>query len=510
MTNLQPTRDDLDAILRRDLTSFIEKSYRTVAPGADYHANWHIEAIAHELTRCADGKTRRLILTVPPRHLKSICASVAFPAWLLGRNPACNVVCVSYSNELAAKHARDCRSIVEAEWYKRIFGSTRISRDKNAVMEFVTTRNGGRFATSVEGTMTGRGGDVIIIDDPIKPDSATSEAERQRVNEWFQRTLYTRLNNRNDGVIIIVMQRVHEDDLVGHVLELDDWTVLNIPAIATERMEYRIGPDPEDVHVREENEVIDPRRQDREALAQLKRMLGSYNFAAQYQQNPVPVEGNLVKREWFQSYSTLPRREEMDAVVLSWDTATAAGELNDFSVCTVWGVLGKRYYLMDVIRRKLDYPDLRALALLLVDRHAADIVVVEDVGTGTSLCQELRRSTSTWVFASKPVGDKEIRFAAQSAIIEQRRVFLPKEAPWLDAFMKELLGFPGAKHDDQVDSVELFLRFANHRRGGRIIPAGGPRERPPSRRSRPFNVRRYLDDKLRSDTRGTTLCPGGI
>ncbi len=438
---------------------------------------------------------------MPPLHLKSICASVAFPAWLLGRDPACNVVCVSYSNDLAAKHARDCRNVVEAPWYKGVFKGTRISRRKNTEMELVTTHNGGRFATSVEGTLTGRGGKFIIIDDPIKPDSAMSEADRKRVNEWFQRVVYTRLNDRSDGVIIIVMQRLHEDDLVGHVLDLDDWTVLNIPAIAEERMEYRIGHRSGDIYERAADEPIDPRRENIEALAGLKRMLGTYNFTAQYQQNPVPVEGNLVKREWFGSYAVLPAREDMDAVVLSWDTAAAAGEMNDYSVCTVWGVMGQRYYLIDVVRRKLDYPDLRSLAFRLVRQHAADIVLVERAGTGTSLAQELKRNLTIRILALPARGDKEIRFSSQSAIIEQGRVFLPETAPWLDTFIKELLGFPGTKHDDQVDSVEMFLRFATGRRGvnrGRDHGQERPeRVRPQGRRSGSFNARRYLDDMLR-------------
>jgi len=501
---------DLKAVLRGDFNAFIRKTFHHVDRSTPYRPNWHIEAIAHRLEQCATGEIKRLIITLPPRHLKSICASVAFPAWLLGRDPASNVVCVSYSNDLAAKHARDCRSVVEAPWYRDVFKGTRISRRKNTEVELVTTRNGGRYATSVEGTLTGRGGNVIIIDDPIKPDSVMSEAERQRVNEWFQRVVYTRLNDRSEGVIIIVMQRLHEDDLVGHVLDLDDWTVLNIPAIAEGRMDYRIGHRPGQIHTRAKGEPIDPRRESAEALADLKRMLGTYNFTAQYQQSPIPVEGNLVKHEWFRDYTTLPDRKNMDAVVLSWDTAAAKGELNDFSVCTVWGVLDQTYYLIDVVRRKLDYPDLRTLAFHLVRQYDADIVLIERAGTGIALAQELRKHIDARVRSLPARGDKEIRFAAQSAVIEQGRVFLPDTAPWLNEFKKELLGFPGTKHDDQVDSVELFLRFVTGRGGSRFA---GPRDgsgrperaRPQGRRSTRFNARRYLDELVRPRRKAPSL-----
>lgn len=502
---------DLEAVLRDDLNAFIRRTFGHVDPSAHYRANWHIEAIAHHLDLCATGAVKRLIITLPPRHLKSICASVAFPAWLLGRDPACNVVCVSYSSDLATKHARDCRNVIESPWYRRVFKNTRISRRKNTETELVTTRNGGRYTTSVEGTLTGRGGNVVIIDDPIKPDSAMSDIERQRVNEWFQRVVYTRLNDRSEGVIIIVMQRLHEDDLVGHVLGLDDWTVLNIPAIAEERMEYRIGRHPNDLYERATGEPIDPRREDTEALSRVRHMLGTLNYAAQYQQNPIPVEGNLVKREWFRSYIELPAREDMDAVVVSWDTAAVAGELNDYSVCTVWGVRGQRYYLIDVVRQKLDYPDLRALALRLVRQYSADIVLVEHAGTGISLAQDLKRQLGIRVRALRPRGDKEVRFSAQSAVIEQGRVFLPKDAPWLNTFIKELLGFPGTKYDDQVDSVEMFLRFVNGRRGFSTSQRCDPtRERP--QRVRPqggqsgrFNARRYLRDMLHPPSNGPSL-----
>jgi predicted phage terminase large subunit-like protein len=328
-------------------------------------------------------------------------------------------------------------------------------------MEIVTTRNGGRLSTSVEGTLTGRGGDVIIIDDPIKPDATMSEAERVAVNEWYRRTLYSRLNSKRDGRIVIVMQRLHEDDLVGSLLEEEpeQWDVLRIPATASEPMTYRIGDAPDDVYHRAIGEVIDPRREDAAELERIQHRLGSINFTAQYQQEPQPFEGNMVKREWFRTCENPPDRNQLDGIVQSWDTANAAGELNDYSVCTTWGVSGEAYYLLDVFREKLDYPSLRSKAIELAHRYYADVIVVELAGSGQSLRQDLHESVAAFSTGITPRGDKEMRLAAQSALIEQGRVYLPAQAVWLDEFVKEVLVFPGGRHDDQVDSLALFLKY---------------------------------------------------
>ena len=170
--------DDLYAVARKDFYAFVGKGFQIVNPDTDFLANWHIETMAWHLQMCAMGKIKRLIINIPPRHLKSITASVALPAWILGHDPSRNVVCVSYSNELATKHHRDFRTLVESRDYKRMFKNMRIDRRKNTELELATTKNGGRYATSVESTLTGRGGDIIIVDDPIKPDSAMSEADR--------------------------------------------------------------------------------------------------------------------------------------------------------------------------------------------------------------------------------------------------------------------------------------------------------------------------------------------
>ena len=223
----------LEAVLRNDLTAFTQRCFQTVVPGQQFLPNWHVEAITHQLERVRLGEIRRLIITLPPRNLKSICASVAFPAFVLGHDPARRIVCASYSQDLTAKHSRDCRTVIESAWYKQLFPRTRIDLRKNTEAEFETTARGNRLGTSVGGTLTGRGGNLIIIDDPLKPAEAMSEVKRATVAEWYDTTLSSRLDSKTEDAIVLIMQRLHVDDLVGHVLEKGpSWTHLNLSAIA--------------------------------------------------------------------------------------------------------------------------------------------------------------------------------------------------------------------------------------------------------------------------------------
>lgn len=444
----------LDLAFRQDLGMFIGRSFRTVSPGPAFVHNWHIDAIAHALTRCFHRQSRRLIITMPPRNLKSISASVAFPAWALGLDPTLRFTCVSYSHELAAKHARDCRAVMESEWYKRAFPRTRISRSKSAELEYETTARGSRYATSVGGTLTGRGGNFILIDDPMKPADAMSDVKRQSVKDWYDQTLSSRLDNKTSDVIVLIMQRLHVDDLVGHVLEKEAWDHLDLPAIAETVQEVPI--DVGLTHTRQVGDVLHPEREPRSVLDQQKITMGSATFSAQYQQTPVPAEGNLLRWEWFRTYDQVPKRAK---IIQSWDTASKTEDFNDYSVCTTWAVDDEAYYLLDIFRDRLEFPDLRRQVLSLRDRFKAESVIIEDKGSGTSLIQELRRSAKCHPIPYAPREDKVMRVHGQSAIIEAGQVLLPQRASWLEDFRAEVLAFPHGKHDDQVDSLSQFLAW---------------------------------------------------
>jgi hypothetical protein len=283
----------VSAILRNDLYSFIQAIFPVVSPGASFAPNWHIEAIAFALTRVREGEIKRLIITVPPRSLKSICASVTFPAFVLGHDPTRRIICVSYAEGLARKHANDCRAIMRSAMYNRLFPNTRISVAKDTELEFATTLGGNRLTTSVGGTLTGRGGNLIIIDDPLKPQDAYSETARESTKQWYSNTLLSRLDDKTNDAIVVVMQRLHMDDLVGHLLEQDGWTHLNLPAIAESEHSVPLGPARS--HLRRTGDLLHPNRESRAVLDELKRSMGSLDFTAQYQQEPVAEDGNLIK-----------------------------------------------------------------------------------------------------------------------------------------------------------------------------------------------------------------------
>ena len=299
---MNPNTTEMNALFRTDFVAFVERSFYELNPETEYLPNWHIEVIASALEDCRQGRCKRLIINVPPRSLKSHCATVCFPAWLLGHNPSTHIICASYAQELADKHALDCRSLVMSSRYQELFPETRLSSSRPAVHDFQTTRKCTRLATSVGGVLTGRGTDFIIIDDPTKPEEALSEVQRRTANDWFDHTLSSRLNNKRDGCIIVIMQRLHEDDLVGHVLQQGGWRLLKFPALAEEDERHEIlTPYGAQVYTRKEGEALHPEREPLEVLAQIREIQGEYNFAGQYQQAPAPLGGGMVKGEWLQA-----------------------------------------------------------------------------------------------------------------------------------------------------------------------------------------------------------------
>lgn len=458
--------DAIEYLLRQDLYAFVQAAFPLVSGGAMLMPNWHIEAITYALTRVMAGEIKRLIITVPPRNLKSICTSVALPAYVLGHDPTRRVICVSYSEALSRKHANDCRALMRSPLYRRVFPRTHISSEKDTELEFMTTSRGFRLATSVGGTLTGRGGNLIIIDDPLKPQDAYSESAREQLKQWYGNTLLSRLDNKAEDPIIIVMQRLHVDDLVGHLLEQNGyWTVLNLPAIA--ETEELIPLNPAWNFRRVPGHVLHPEREPRPVLEELKQAMGSVDFAAQYQQEPVPPTGHMVNWSWFRFYDSSPVYRAGDRIILSWDTAMSAGQLSDYSVCTVMLVRRDSVYILDLIRERLDYPSLRRRVLDLYAQWRRVcpnlVLLIENKGSGMSLIQELR-GMNLHPLPVDPHGDKVMRMHGQTARIEAGAVFLPLHARWLDEFRREVLSFPHGRHDDQVDALSQGLNRAfNHR-----------------------------------------------
>ena len=463
-TGQVPTPSEVTALYRVDLVSFIERSFLELNPETRFLHSLYIDLVASRLEQCRSGRVKRLIITLPPRGLKSHMVSVAFVAFLLGHDPAKQVICASYGQDLADKHARDCRNLMMSAFYGGVFPGTVVAPERQAVNDFMTTRRGGRMSTSVGGVLTGRGADVIILDDILKPDEAMSETRRKAAIDWYFNSLASRLNSKEDGVIIIVMQRLHQQDLVGELLDRESgrWDVLSLPAIARKDEHYLIESIiGNSTFQREAGEPLHPERESLETLDQIRQSIGEFNFQSQYQQDPIPLEGNLIKLSWLRYYhpEQLPKR--FSYVLQSWDTASRSGEVNDYSVCTTWGYLKRNYYLLDVWRRRVVYPELKRATVERSRKYQPNRILIEDKSSGMSLIDDLRRDGIRNIEAHKPLPgtDKLMRLYAQALKFEQGEVILPERAAWLDEYVREITGFPGTKHDDQVDSTTQALEF---------------------------------------------------
>ncbi|WP_245269991.1 hypothetical protein [Nitrobacter hamburgensis] len=325
--------DLFNAILRSNFASFVHRSVRTLNPGSAFIPNYHINAIAYQLERIRRGDINRLIINLPPRYLKSIITSVAFPAFLLGHDPRRRIICLSYGAELAAKHAADCRAIMMSNWYRRAFPQMIVSRAADS--NIYTSGQGFRKTSSVGGALTGLGGDLFIIDDPQKPVDAQSQPLRDQLNQWFSNTLVSRLDNKEKSAIIVVMQRVHLNDLTGYLTESSDrWTVLSLPAIAEVDERIQIGDSR--YYERHAGEALHEKYESLATLEDLRREMGTEAFSAQDQQAPVPPGGAMIQRRWLRYYDVPPEGSSSARIIQSWDCAGKEGAQNSWSVCTTW------------------------------------------------------------------------------------------------------------------------------------------------------------------------------
>jgi predicted phage terminase large subunit-like protein len=354
---------------------------------------------------------------------------------------------------------------MSSSWYKELFLKTRINIGENQKSKFVTSKRGFRFATSTGGTATGEGGDYLIVDDPQNPNKINSKKYRQATIEWFEQTFISRLNNKKTGAIVIVMQRLHEEDLCGYLLKnkKDQWDLLKLPAIYEQPISftqpYLINKEP--------GSVLHKEREDLDALNKLKIELGEYNFSAQYQQEPVPTKGSMIKKSWLKYF--LPKEKiEFSQIIQSWDTAIKAKDDSDYSVGITIGINNNGYYLLDVERIKAEYPELIIALQQFYNKWKPHTILIEDKASGQSLIQSLKPLIKTPIIAIRPKFDKITRFAVHTPLFEAGKIFLDHGANWKFPLEQELLSFPKSAHDDQVDSISQALTYLQKRKPAQI------------------------------------------
>lgn len=460
MMTFPSTMEAICGLYRSQLTPFVQRAFAVLRPGKPFHAGFHIRAICHQLERVERGEIRNLMILMPPRHGKSHCVSVAFPVWLMGRDPTKRVISISYGAALSEQFSRESRRLMEADFVRACLPDLQIDKKKASVEELLTTRGSGRITTSVGGPLTGKGGDILILDDPIKAEDVSSPVKRDAVWNWYWDSARSRFDRPDEGATILVAQRLHQDDLPGRLMASGEWEVLKLPAIETVVREIPLADDL--TWTRVPGEVLLPEHMGRDTLEALRNERPDI-FEAQYQQSPVPAGGFIIRPEWFGSYDDKPKRSAFEGILQSWDTASMPGDSNDYSVCTTWGLRGNFIDLLDVYRSRVVYPDLLAAALKLHQKWKPQLVAIELASNGLALLPDLRRRGVTETFGIAPGQGKEARMVKHSVLIKAGQVRLPRAATWREAFLSEVVAFPHGTYDDQADSLSLALYAVAYR-----------------------------------------------
>jgi len=428
----------------------------------------HHKIICDALDRAVRGISKRIIIAAPPAHAKSVYSSYNFPAFWLGNHPRDKIIAASHTQPFAAETGRKVRNLVGSEYYTQLF-DIKVSADSRAADRWETTAGGQYYTTGVNGTVVGRRANLILIDDPYKSkEIAYSATERKKISDWYFTDVVPRL--LPNGVIVVIATRWHEDDLTGQILkksakgEIEPFELISLTAICEDPANDLMG--------RAYGEALWPSQYPVSKLREIEGgMNNSDEWDALYQQRPRPAETGEIRQEWFGRYDTLPDEPMLN--VTSWDTAGTVNERSDFTVgiAASIGLRSRNIYLTDMYRQRVEFHTLMQDVPRFNLKHQTNAVLIENKGTGTSLIQVLRHSINSNVIPISPqkLGDKEFRFELCVPMMEAGKVFIPRKAPWIAAFLEEILTFPGASHDDIVDAFSQLINHYRQRGGGRRL-----------------------------------------
>jgi len=467
----------------RSLREFVHQAWPVIEPSTPFVPGFHIYAIIDHLEAVTRGEIRNLLINVPPRHMKSLLVSVFWPAWEWIRHPERRWLYSSYGAQLSIRDSVKCRRLIESPWYQARWGHVfSLTSDQNAKMRFDNNRSGYRIATSVGGAATGEGGDRVVCDDPHNVGEVESDAVRKTATDWWDVVMSTRVNDPKTSAMVIVMQRCHQQDLSGHLLEKGNWEHLCLPA------EYE-GPsrvtligfsDPRT----QPGELLWPDRFGPKEIADLKIGLGSYAAAGQLQQRPSPAGGGIFKRHWFKYFHprganlppvlvrlpdgttmSIPAIEvphQVEEQIQSWDCSFKDLDTSDYVVGQMWGRIGARFLLGDQVRGRMDCPGtVKAVRELTREWPGTMAILIEDKANGSAVIQMLSHEIPR-ILPVNPGGGKVARAQAISPLILAGNVYLPHPdyAPWVNDFIEECVQFPNGAHDDQVDAMtQALLRW---------------------------------------------------
>jgi predicted phage terminase large subunit-like protein len=448
--------------LAGDLAAFVKKAWRILHPTRPLVWSWHYDLLCEYLTAVKQRKVRRLIINVPPRTAKSTITTICFPCWVWASDPPHNFLSASYSLDLSTEHSVMRRNLLQSGWYRRMWGDKfSLSGDRNQVAQFMNDRRGQMIATSIGGTTQGRGCDIAIIDDPVSPDQALSDAERKTANNWIDNTLRSRLNDPSTGAIVLEMQRLHELDPTGYLLEQEPggWTHLRIPLEAEETETWKF-PISGIVIQRDVGGILLPTRFTEAAVEEVKRH--RLRWAGQYQQRPSPMGGNMIKRMEVRYYGEMDAATgqlderlpaTFDMKIISVDCAFKDAATSDYVAIGVIGVKGRKRYVLNVVNAHLDAAATEAEIRRQRDVHRpVGAVLVEDKANGPAVVQRLRMNVPG-VIEIKPLGGKTARMFAAAPEWQAGDWYVDRNAAWTEPFIEQITTFPNGRHDDQADMM---------------------------------------------------------
>ncbi len=461
----------LKLTLENSFYQFVLAAFKILNPNENLLNNWHIKFICDELQseieRLIAGlpKQKDIIINVPPRSLKSFIVSVCLPAWAWIKKPSLKFIGSSYSDSLSTELNLMCRRLIQSEVFIDLWGDRiKFSDDQNLKTYFENTDGGIRRCTSTGGSITGSGADIILIDDPQNPKMAFSEAERKTSLDFFNYTLSTRLNNPETGLFIIIMQRLHEDDLSGYLLRTNPcgYKHICIPAILTDDVK------PDKIKQYYKDNLFFPSRFTSEFLEKIKIQLGSYQYAGQMLQRSSPAEGGILKRHYWQYYNKA-EITKFDRVILSIDCTFKDLKTSDYVVIQAWGRVNVNKYLIKQYRGQWGFQKTQEMIKLAVEEQAPNGIYIEDKANGTAIIETLKKSISG-IIAVTPHESKIARAMATEPQLEAGNIFLPLKEQVVDDFVEECANFPNSKHDDMVDAFsQAILIFQKNDFSGNFI-----------------------------------------
>jgi predicted phage terminase large subunit-like protein len=458
---------DTKKLVQTEFLAFAMKAFASLNKGKGLGADAYLKLLAERLTRVAARKTKRLVVSLPPRHFKTFMGSICLPAWILAHNPSAKIIILTYGQDLADKNAYAIRAILRSEWFKQAF-RTRIKKDRAKLVDFVTTDGGGVRSLSIEGGVTGLGADYIIIDDPVEIKDCDNAKRLERVNDLFDDEIQTRLDNPKGGCIVVIAHRISEDDLPGHVLQKGGWQPLKLPLIATRSRTYDLGDG--EVWERKKGELLRP---DAFTQRDIQRLRDSKQpgFETLYQQNPGGRDRLRIKAKYFPTFPLAGVQLRELPVVLSIDPGQKGGPAHSYSVIQVWAPKGGAHLLLDQWREQASYPEFRSQARLFIRKYRPSAVLIEDTGQGPSLRAEIKPQNGMELVPITPSGDKVERLREHRRVIHRGLVQLSEGASWYREFISEATQFPYGPFDDQMDALSQYLSWiAEHPNPPKRLP----------------------------------------